>query len=97
MNQIIAWRSTGFSVAHYSDAGVRWRESLIFYEDSDFSFFNARNKTTDNFPVVGYLLYIICFFSAQHFDTCPSNKGDEHINATHGGRQPYTADTVNNR
>ena len=51
----------------------------------------------DNFPVVSDVLYITCFFSAQHFDTCPSNKGDEHINATHGGRQPYTADTVNNR
>ena len=62
-----------------------------------FLFSNARNKTNDNFPVVGYVLYIICFFSAQHFDTCPSNKGDEHINATHGGRQPYTADTVNDR
>ena len=49
------------------------------------------------FSVVGDAFYIPCFFSAQHFDTCPSNKGDEHINATHGGRQPYTADTVNNR
>ena len=51
----------------------------------------------DNFPVVSDVLYITCFFSAQHFDTCPSNKGDEHINATHGGRQQYTANTVNIR
>ena len=27
-----------------------------------FLFSNARNKTNDNFPVVGYVLYIICFF-----------------------------------
>ena len=62
-----------------------------------FLFSNTRNKTDDDFPVVGYVLYITCFFSAQHFDTRPSNKGDEHISATHGGRQQYTADTVNNR
>ena len=62
-----------------------------------FLFSNARNKTDDDFPVVGYVLYITCFFSAQHFDTRSSNKGDDHISATHGGRQQYTADTVNNR
>ena len=27
-----------------------------------FLFSNARNKTNDNFPVVGYVLYISCFF-----------------------------------
>ncbi|RMX43345.1 hypothetical protein pdam_00021521, partial [Pocillopora damicornis] len=31
----------------------------------------------------------------QHFDTRQSNKGDEDINPTHGGRQPYLADTGN--
>ena len=56
-------------------------------------FSNARDKTNDNFSVVGDAFYIPYFFSAQHFDTRPSNKGDEHINATRGGRQPYTADT----
>ena len=62
-----------------------------------FIFSNARNETNDNFSVVGDAFYIPCFFSAQHFDTCPSNKGDEQINATHGGKQQYTANTVNNR
>ena len=57
-----------------------------------FLFSNARNKTNDNFSVVGDVFYNPCFFSAQHFDTRPSNKGDEDINATHRGKQPYTAD-----
>ena len=56
-----------------------------------FLFSNARNNTDDNFSVVVNGFYIPCLFSAQHFDTPPSSKGDEHINATHGGRQPYTA------
>ena len=52
------------------------------------------NETNDNFfSDVGDAFYIPYFFSAQHFDTRPSNKGDEHINATHGGKKPYTADT----
>ena len=58
-----------------------------------FIFSNARNETNDNFSVVGDAFYIPCFFSAQHFDTRPSDKGDEHINATRGGKQPYTANT----
>ena len=45
------------------------------------------------FSVVGDAFYIPCFFSAQHFDTRPSDKGDEHINATHKRKQPYTANT----
>ena len=62
-----------------------------------FLFSNARNETNDNFSVVGDAFLYSLLFSAQHFDTCPSNKGDEHINATHGGKQQYTANTVNNR
>ena len=62
-----------------------------------FLFSNARNETNENFSVVGDAFLYSLLFSAQHFDTCPSNKGDEQINATHRGRQPYTADTVNNR
>ena len=57
-----------------------------------FLFSNARNKTNDNFSVVGDFIFL-AFFSAQHFDTRPSNKRDEDINPTHRGRQPYTEDT----
>ena len=42
MNQVIAWRSTQFSAAHYRDVGARWlaeHQGLIFYKDSEFSFF----------------------------------------------------------
>ena len=96
MDQPIAWRSTGFSVAHYRDVGARW---LAKYRGFNFLwrfrlfFSNARDKTNDNFSVVGDAFYIPYFFSAQHFDTRPSNKRDEDINPTHRGRQPYTADT----
>ena len=34
------------------------------------------------------------FVSAQHFDTRPSHKRDDHPCATYGGRHPYQADTV---
>ena len=66
---------------------------LIFCKDSECYFSKARNRTNDNFSVFGDTFSIPYFFSAQHFDTRPSNEGDEHINATRGGRQPYTADT----
>ena len=42
MNQVIAWRTIRFSAAHYRDVGVRWlaeHRGLIFYKDSEFSFF----------------------------------------------------------
>ena len=96
MNQLIAWRSTGFSAAYYRDVGARWlakyRGFNFFMKIQTFLFSNARNKTNDNFSVVGDFIFL-AFFSAQHFDTRQSNKGDEDINPTYGGRQPYSADT----
>ena len=65
----------------------------FFVKIQNFLFSNARNRTNDNFSVFSDTFHDAYFFSAQHFDTRPNNKGDEHINTTHGGRQPFTADT----
>ena len=35
-----------------------------------------------------------CFVSAQHFDSRPSHKRDDHASAAYGGGHSYQADTV---
>ena len=96
MNQVIAWQYR-VHAAHYRDVGARWlaeHRGLNFLQRFRILLFQrlvTGRMTIFLFSAI-HLVFLI-FFSAQHFDTRPSNKGDEHINATHGGRLPYTADT----
>ena len=65
MNQLIAWRSTGFSAAHYRDVGARWLakyRGFKFYEDSDFFFLTLATRRMTIFLLsVTHFIFLTIF------------------------------------